>query len=526
VAVPSRGPNGDLARQWARRRTFILLNVWAQVILALLLVILVNAIAGMTPQTRAWCLDLTGTGRHRISSKTRNILRNLKGPLRIYVVAGDGLARLASDRRVRVPVMERLQDTLGLYEAESRRVNVRFLDYDRDKQAILDLQLALNDTVPANSIIVRSGTRHETVPFDGLILEPEEPATLGARAQVAFDIEGRVTEAISRVTEEHRAVVYVLSGYDGFGVTEDDPYVLREFAQSLRRENYDLRVLRRGTFQEVPKDCDVLLVVAPAREFAAGEIEAIRRYLDAGGGLFCLMRPRIYSRANADLAALWNSFGCAALDDRLVYEWHETTTPGQRRAEPQVLATHYGSHPITDDLRTMRVRADFAVPLMTLHEAAAFQTSLPGPRPARNENVVPLIFSSDQSWGEDNFREPKKDPSDLPGPCAIALAAEGPKGDATGMRAPRMVLSGSCAMVLDEVLKNPDCFANRIFALNAMGWLARRDYKLGIPPQRSDIRPVRLTIRTERVVFYVTAVLMPLTAALGGAFTWWRRRSG
>jgi len=526
VAHETFQPNRARPARVITRRTLILLNVWAQVVLAFTLVLLVNAIAGMTPQTRAWRLDLTHSGRHGITSKTRNVLKNLKDPLTVHVVAGDGLARLPGDRRARVPVMEPLRDILGLYAAASPQVTVQYMDYDRDKQAVLDLQLALNDAVRANSIILRSGTRHETVLFDFLVAKAEEPGGVGRAEDVAFNIEGRLTEAILKVCEERRATVYVLSGYDGFGVTDDDPYVMREFAAALRRENYDLKLLKRGAYDAVPSDCDVLLMVAPAIPLEPVELDAIRRYLEAGGSLFCLLRPRIYSRANAGLADLWREFDCAALDQRLIYEWHETGTPGQRRAEPQVLASRYGNHAITDELRTLRVRADFPVPVVTLREAAAFQSSLPRPGPGVRGRVTPLILSSEESWAEDNYKEPKQDPGDMAGPCVLALAVEGTAPADGQAAAPRIVLCGSCAMLLDEVLKNPDYTGNRVFALNAMSWLSRREYKLGIPPQRSDVRPLNLTRRSGRTVFYVTAGAMPLAAALAGLIVWWRRRRG
>ena len=74
-----------------RRHKFLAgLNAWLMVGLAVLLLVISNAIVGGTPQTNAWFLDLTQARLHTLSQQTRNILKGLQKEVRITVVIGTG----------------------------------------------------------------------------------------------------------------------------------------------------------------------------------------------------------------------------------------------------------------------------------------------------------------------------------------------------------------------------------------------------------------------------------------------------
>jgi hypothetical protein len=157
------------------RRTAIWLNVTLQVALAVLLVICVNAIFGLTPQTQAWQVDCTQAGRHSISSKTAGYLETLDQPVMLTVIEGQGVAKYGQQRDEQVFVGDRVRDLLGLYDAASPLVHVRVLNADRQKAELLQLESEVNGVLLADSVLLRCGERSELLPFATMVKPPVDP---------------------------------------------------------------------------------------------------------------------------------------------------------------------------------------------------------------------------------------------------------------------------------------------------------------------------------------------------------------
>lgn len=513
---------GWVWRRLGSRRVRVALNVWAQVVLSLLLLLLLNAIVGMTPHTRAWQFDLTHTGRHSISNQTRRILDTLERPVRLTLVVADGLARYGPGTREAVPLAARVRATAELYAAAAK-VELREVDYDRDKAACLRLQTEINDHVLPNSVLVQQGGRHESVAFDFMLKRVEEGARPDAGDPVAFNIEARLTEAILRVAEPRRGVVYFLSGHGERAPQGNEREALNEFTAFLRNDNYDVRPLALTDRDAVPEDCDVLVITTPRTPAPERELDLIRAYLKRGGGVFALLGAGDGAGDTRGLTALLAEFNASVLDDELIWELHVTEAESRKVVQPLVLTQTYGRHPITDDLKTLLLRAEYASPVGAATDLAANRAELKVRHAADRYRVTPLAFTGDFAWTKKGRAAPT--PEELRAPVTVrpvAVAVQTDPAHAPDGGGPRLVVCGSELLVADGVIGK--YLANRVFAVNAVSWLARREYKLGIPAQSSDVRPLALTAATVRLLLYGTAVGMPLAAACVGAVVWWRRR--
>lgn len=510
---------------WQRlrsRQSLAMLNVSAQVVLAFILLVLVNAIIGMSPQTRAWRLDVTYSGRHSISSMTRNVLEGLESPITINVIVGTGAGRFGPGEQQIVPLTEMLRDTVGLYEAASPSVIGKVLSYDQDKDACLRISTEINETVVPDAVIVQRGARHEMILFNQLVKGPDEAETLGFGRNVAYVVEPRLTEAIVKVTERTRAKACLLSGHGELAAKGPSHRALNEFGSELARANYELEMLNLQETQAVPADCEVLIIAGPREPFTDAETKAILDYLEAGGSLFALCRAAYLGGDMSSLGEILGQYNVAAHSSLLVMETHATGVPGQGIIEPKVLSQNYGEHPVTQDMESWIFRTEYAFPLSALSEAATARTGLAAPRVAGRSEVAPLVYSSMQSWGEANLVEQASfDDRDMQGPCVVALAVQPGESDGETAAGPRLVVASSHVVVMDELLKKVP--GNRVFAMNAMNWLAHKEYKLGIPPQSSDIRELQVNKARMRAVFWLTVVAAPLAAALCGCVVWYRR---
>lgn len=508
-------------------RLLIVFNVWAQVVLALALLLLVNAIIAMTPQVRSWRIDCTGGGRHSVTSKTRRVLEKLEAPVMIDVVMGNAMVRFGPGKKQLAPVGDRVKDMVGLYEAVSPMVRARVVDFDREKALCLELKTRISEEVHPDTIIVRHGGRHETVPFRVMVKGPDEGERLGLGRNVAFTIEAKLTEAIIKVCETKRAQVFVLTGHGEIALRGAESAAMNEFVAGLRRENYAVRPLTLQRAGKVPAECDVLVIAGPQTALEDAELSALRDYLAGGGNAFVLLRPSFNGGDTRSLARLLTEYNVAILDGRLICEAYPTNVPGRTLVTHEIKTLNYGAHPITDDLKTLNFYTQVACPLTTLSALGAARPNVRVAKSMRRVRVTALVSSSRESWAETSLRPlvMRKDKRDTPGPCVIALAVEpAPERGGKGGQGARLVVVASYVAVTDLVMRKS--LGNRVFAMNAAGWLARKEYKLGIPPQSSDLRRLRLTGARQRGVFIATVVVMPLAVLLCGGGVWWLRRRG
>lgn len=508
------------------RRALISLNVWTQIILCFMLLFIANAIAAMTPQLRAWRLDCTYTRRHSISQQTVNLLGSIEKPLRVTVIMGDGTARYGAAKGQVVPVAERLADTLELYDGASGMVTTRTIDFDREKDECLRLRNQLEEPLLPNSILLQYEKRQRIIPFNLLVKPAEEPAAGGMIETVVYDLEARLTEAIQSVTEKSRATLYVLTGHDEFAADGGSDRAMTAFAAALRSNNYAIKKLSLRLTPGVPDDCRVLIIADPVAAVPEEEMAAIREYVDTGGNLFLLLNSRRPGTPASEFVAMLGRYNVIVRNLHVVWELHEHAGRIRQRVDPVVFANRFGAHPVTEGLQTLFVRADFASPLATTEEAAKEAGLKPPPAVVRHA-ITPLVFSSQTSWARPAGTPPTQD--EIRGesrayPIAMAVERARPPGGESRSGS-RMVVCGCANIVVDQAFSVAENMGNRVFAVNAVNWLAHKEHQLGIPPQSSGLRPLTVSNRSAWRVFYLTVIAMPIFAACAGFVAWWRRRS-
>jgi len=529
AAIALLGISLNIRWLWRRittRRALISLNVWAQILLVSILLLVTNAIVAMTPQTRAWLLDCTYTGRHSISPQTLNILHSLEKPVRITVVMRRGIARYGPAKNQAVNIAQRVTDIAELYDGVSKLVTSRILDFDRDKDACLKLRNQIDKTVTPDSIILQYEDRHEIVPFNVLVKPSDEAASTPNAAPVAFNIEAKLTEAIQTVLEESRGIIYALTGHDEFAVEEIGARAMSAFVNELRKNNYRIKTLNLRTAGVVPEDCQTLIIADPTAPISDDEVQALTEYTDAGGNLLVLLTPRPHRQGGGEIAGMLRDYNVSVQSHYVIWELHESAGRIRQRVDPVVFSTQFGEHPLTEGLKTLFLRADYASPLTTVEEAAR-QAGIKPPPFTKRYIVTPLVSSSQISWAKPVGTQPTQE--EIRGKSRaynFIVAVESSRLPAkTRLHTPRIVVCGSANIIIDEVFKTRQNMGNRVFALNAVNWLARKEYKLGIPPQSSDQRMLNLNSAAASRIFGLTVVGLPLLAACVGLCVWWRRRA-
>ncbi len=521
---------GWMRERFVQRKFLVGLNVWAMVFLSLVLLLVANAIVAGTPQTDAWFVDCTQERIYTLSQKTRNILRDLDQDVQITVLMGTG--HVPYGLQGSIEVGPKVRDLIRLYRGGSSNVETEVIDVYRQKTRAEQLAIALKTEVKPDSIIVQCGDRHKQVAFADLIDFPRMPY-LGADQMPlpGFKGEEKLTEAVLSVAEESQTTVYFTTGHGELATEGAEGKAFNQFVIELKRDNYRVDSLNLMTQREIPEDCDLIVIPGPTAPFQNEEVDLLRTYLKKNGKLLVFLRPRATRGNAAGLDALLAEYNVVLRDDQVIIEVYRNLFTGRQVGDLQVIVDDYGEHPITEDLKTTNcvVQSTCFLEPAIADDASGVAPSLSAPY-----KTTPLMRSSPRSWGESNLaaRNVQYDQGqDTKGPLILAMAIE-PKGPRQSPYAPqppgedekgpRIVVVGSITVASDTAIR--EYAGNRTFALNCVGWLARKESKLGIPPQRPQRHELDSSPTAMRATFFITVLGMPLAAAIAGGLVWWIRR--
>jgi ABC-type uncharacterized transport system involved in gliding motility auxiliary subunit len=192
------------------------------------------------------------------------------------------------------------------------------------------------------------------------------------------------------------------------------------------------------------------------------------------------------------------------------------------------VAASYPPHPITDNFN-----------LMTAYPLARSMTPIEGGTNGRTAQR--LVETSRNSWGETNLKTltggvpAKREDDDKQGPVSLAAAVSGPAstpplpeakdpkkdGENPKPAETRIVAIGDADFAANGAL---GVSGNRDLFLNTINWLAQQENLIAIRPRDAEDRRITLTADNERVIFYLTVLILPGLILLAGVQTWWRRR--
>jgi hypothetical protein len=496
--------------------------------LVLLIAGMVNYLAGRHYLRGDW----TRTGVYALSEKTVNLLRGLQRPVDVTVFlyprrggeearALGGLVRELCDRFHR--------HAPGLFHVE-------LVDPDRNPERAEALQkkhgIATHE-MNEGVVIFTSGGRSKYLGKDDLIDYDVDGADRGSHIR-AWKGEPAFVAALLTVTDDHPPVVCFASGHGEPDSESVDDGGYATFAEDVRRDGNQTRIIARLASEAVPAACSVLVIAEPQQAYADAELAAVETYLNGGGRLLLMMGP-VFNRsatgfAHVGLEALAARWGVRVGDNLVVDPPHASDVEG-----PSVWAAgadNYAAHPLTARLGG---RATYWP--RTRQVTRMPPTAAPANGPALD--VRPFVHSSDKGWGEVDLTTIRGDADlvfdkgkDEAGPIDVAVAVEStppptPTPTQSGASPPRarLVVFGTGRLVMNYRLSGMLLRDyNRDLVLSAVAWLGDRELRVGIGPKIPE--QIKLTLQQETVAwaFRLFVLGLPLLCLLGAVAVWMRRR--
>ncbi|WPJ94466.1 GldG family protein [Coraliomargarita algicola] len=481
-------------------RRFRIVNRSVQIVLGLCLIASLNYLAAKYYGR----IDLTQSGSYTLAPESKAYIRELEEPVDIIVTIPND-PDVAEQQQIHQHLRKifREYEAAGMHEGKAY-INIEFVDIYRQRKRAQELANKYNLT-QENIILVAMGERTREIRQADLY-EVENNQIAGFRGEKA------ITSAIIDVSSKDEDKIYFLVGHGEMRLDDVDPLRgLSQLEAFLRERNYTLATIDLAVDENVPADADLIVVPSPQASLLPEEVEKLRRYMnERNGRMIVLIDP---GRRHG-MEELFYDWGVLA-DDMVVVD----DGPDFRSQGGDLIIRRFAEHPITNLLVDYQITALFGQPRPMRTDPG----SLKDPR----LKVTQIIGTSDQSWGERDYRT--QDPiqfdagRDLKGPITIATVSTRTAGTELGINIPggRFVAFGNSDFITNNRLR---AFGNRTLFFNSINWALSKNSLLKIATRPLESYQVVMSERDLNRILIYFAILPGATALLGLLIYLIRRR--
>jgi ABC-type uncharacterized transport system involved in gliding motility auxiliary subunit len=491
---PSLPPSFSKARRWK-----IAFDTVLRTVLVLAVIVMANYIGYIFSRQ----FYLSSQTRIHLSPRTVSVLQTLTNHVDVTVYCSK------EDFGMYSTVMALLNE----YHRLDPRISVKVVDYTRDPAAAAQIQQkynlfssAANNGPPEKNIIIFDCQgRFKAAPSDALVQYGavgmmKDKKQLDIRP-VAFNGEKMFTSMLLAITRPKPFTAYFLQG-DGepsLADSRDNGYM--KFGEILRENYINIIPFSLSEDEDVPSDCDLLIIVGPRTFFADAELSRIDHYLSQGGRLLVLLDydPIKYPTGLENFLAQWDvNVGMDVVED-----------PNSALGSSFDIAVEdFSTHPVVNSLVQSKLELILARPVGPINT--------PNP-PADAPTVTVLAQSSPNSilYGQHGVMP-------RPYPLMVAVEQNSAKDLANPNGGMRMVVAGDSLFLDNQVIEAGE---NRDFAGYAVNWLLDRPTLLtGIGP--SPVTEFRLLMTQAQVrnVRWLLLAALPGIVLVCGWLVWLRRR--
>jgi hypothetical protein len=405
-------------------------------------------------------------------------------------------------------------DIVGLlneYRSANPNISVTPVDYVRDAGAAGKVKEQYKQFFSSqgdkNLVIFDAGeNRVKIVPGDQLMqvkLEevPNPKEREFRRKPVAFNGELLFTSMFLALENPKPFKAYYLEGHGEAALDDSGVNGYLKFASILRGENYvDVEPLQLLGADDVPMDCNLLIIAGPTAALDDSELQKIDRYLAQGGRLFALLNY-FSTKHPTGLEEILARRGVNVGSD-VVHD------PVNHYSDNDVVVLNFSQHPAVNPLTKL------ALELVLPRPVGEIKTENP---PADAPKVDELAFSGTDST---LVGEPGETPRAYP--LMVAVEQKPVAGVSNARGTMRMIVAGD-SFFLDNQLA--DIAANRDFLGYAVNWLLDRTVLLdGIGPRKVTEFRLLMTQAQQQNVRWILLGALPGSVLAFGWLVWLARR--
>ncbi len=439
-------------------------NLVLYTLIGIAIIVLVNWF--VNNHDKRW--DLTPNKEFSLSPQTKKILSGLTQNVTIY----------AFDRK---DAFSGRRDLLGEYENASSHLEVQYVDPDRQPALAKKYGIQSYGTVE-----VVSGTRH---------------------FQAQTTNEEGVTNALIRVLMGEKTI-YFMDGHGERSVNDTARDGFANLKTELNNESYNVTTLMLMQKNEIPPECQVLVIAGPKHDYLPAEVATISKYIEGGGRVLFMLDAGVKL---PNLNKMFTGWGISVRDDLVVDLNPVARLFGTTPDMPLIIK--YGTNPIVGPMERTATLFPLSRSLEISKEAKG------GASPEM------LCETSGDSFGVEGFNSSVRKVSyrpgkDIKGPLTVA-AADTINGQGGKKSEGRLVVTGTSLLGANAYLGFQ---GNKDLVMNMVNWLSAEESLISIRPKSQEHQTLDMNQRQMFFLRYLGVFGLPLFIVLVGAGVWWRRR--
>ena len=451
--------------------------VLALIVLAILVAL--NVLFSVLP-SKFTQFDISAAQLYSLTSDTKVVATNLDKDVTIYWITQAGQESTVLDK-----LLDRYQDLSD---------HITVVKKDPDIYPTFAQQYT-DETVVNNSLVVECGDKSRYISYDDIYqVDTASYYTTGSVSQ-SFDGEGQITSAIDYVVSDELPKIYLLSGH-GEATLSDT------FSDELTHSNYEtVEDFSLLNVDEIPEDCDTILINAPTSDISDEELTMLRDYVQGGGKLLVLSGPQKDAELT-NLDALLADYDVTVSDGVVV----DNDREHYAFTAPYVLMPDIESSDITDPLT--EESSHVIVPIAQ------------GLTVGSNSSVTALLTTSDEAFSKAAgyaMTTYEKEDGDTDGPFTLAVSI-------TDSAAEGKIVWVASDYLLDDTYNSYSSGANLDLVMNGLSWMIGKNDAVSIRAKSLNNSYLTISSSAATVLKVVMIGVIPVCFLLLGIDEVLRRR--
>ena len=427
--------------------------------------------------------DISAARLYSLTSDTKAVVTNLKKDVNIYWVTQAG-----KESEVIEKILDRYSDLSKHIQVEKKNPDV----YPTFAKNYTE------EEVQNNSIIVECGDKNRYIAYDTIYQTDYSNYYTTGSVSSSFDGEGAITSAINYVVSDELPKVYTLSGHGEAELTET-------FSTQIQRQNMETEDLSLLNVDEIPEDCDSILINAPTNDISEEERDMLVDYINDGGHVLVLSGPQQEEKLS-HLKEVLEAYGVSAVDGVVV----DTDRDHYAFTQPYVLMPEVADTDITAPL----VEKSYH-PILPVAQGFEIKDAPDGVTVTSLLNTSEDAISKKEGFDMSTF---EKEEGDLDGPFSLAVSVEVAATDG------KMVWIG-CDTLLDETNNSYSAGANLNLVMNSLSWMIGEDSQtVAIRTKSLDYNYLTINESTAAMLKIIMIGIVPIGFLLYGLEEVLRRR--
>lgn len=238
-------------------------------------------------------IDVTKNKIYTLSDSSKDVIKNINKDVTIYLYGIEDDSTLANFVKQYARVNDHIKWEILTEESNLAKVQ----EYDLSS----GYEIIVIESEGSSKII---DTSYELYSYD---------YTTGQEVDLT---EQTLTNSILAIATDQKPKVYFSTGHEEYS-TEKELGVLATYLKNEAYEIADVNLLTEG---KVPEDCDLLVIMAPVKDFTEQEVQSVLAYINNGGDIILSSDVGNISETYPNLQRIYDQYGTTLNHSGYVYE--------------------------------------------------------------------------------------------------------------------------------------------------------------------------------------------------------------